>query len=67
MNAVEEERSITQETVEGAEGTAKVAVESGTLRSLLTFYRHTPNSVVRRLALYTLVMLTPIIVLMFLF
>lgn len=67
MNAVEEERNITQETVEGTEGTARVAVATGTLRNLLTIYRQTPNSVVRKLALYTLVMITPIFVLMFLF
>ena len=67
MNPVEEERSITLETEEGREGTSKVAITSETMQNLLTVYRQIPCSVVRKLALYTLVMFTPIIVLMLLF
>ena len=67
VNPVEEERSITLETEEGREGTSKVAITSETMQNLLTVYRQIPCSVVRKLALYTLVMFTPIIVLMLLF
>ena len=67
MTPVEEERSITLETEEGREGTAEVTVASGTLRNLLPNYRPISFSAVQKLALYTLVMFTPIIVLMFLF
>ena len=67
MNPVEEERSITLETEEGREGTAEVAAASGTLRNLLPNYRPISCSAVKKLALCTLVMFTPVIVLMVLF
>ena len=52
------------------EGTAGMVVTSGTLRDLFKFYMQTTSSAVRNartLALYTLIMFTPVIVLMFLF